>query len=393
MYQILKEVEEDRLYKHIIEMMGPNEPVYHLDKLEAAADHVVAKFEEYGLVVHEHVFMIDGERFRNIEGSINKVDGPELLLTAHYDTVPKSPGANDNLSGVSVMLESARVLASSDDPFNVRFIGFTLEEAHPNRFVKAYADAQKLGLMDERFNFKDLHTAQLNKRLNECIREGRNMGKTYKDGIDSFFDECRKEMSDSELSYFKGLEEFYGFSAQDEWIGNNFLTGSTRWVQDRSKSIDIAGVVNLDEVGYLSQKPNSQRFPDGLVPEMIQTYLVDDLSAGNYLMGGADVNSGQLLELFASCCKLDEVQLPFAWLHVPFGFDVIKERMSDLLRTDCTPFWREGIPAIAVTDLAEFRTPYYHTQADTIDKLDFSCIAKVCKASVATAINSPTLTN
>lgn len=36
---------------------------------------------------------------------------PDIVyVTAHYDSVPFSPGANDNGSGTSVMLEMARVL-------------------------------------------------------------------------------------------------------------------------------------------------------------------------------------------------------------------------------------------------------------------------------------------
>ena len=389
MYEILKNVDEDRLYNHIIETMGPNDPVFNQDKLDAAADYILSQFQHYGLEVSEHVFEIEGKSYRNIEGLINTGDGPELFVTSHYDTVPKAPGADDNLSGVSVMLESARILAASDKPLNVRFIGFTLEEAHPNRFVKEYVSAQELGLMDEQFNFKNLHTSLLRKKFGEYITQGMQKGRTSRESIDLFFDEYKNQMNEPERTYFDGLGEFWGFSTLDAWIGNNVLAGSTRWVEDRAHSIDIAGVVNLDTVGYISQKPNSQSFPEGLSPEMLQKYHVDDPSVGNYLVGIADVNSGSVLTSFASSCKLEEVQLPFAWLHAPFGFDVLKERMFDLLRTDCTPFWRRNIPAIFIVDAGEFRTPYYHTQADTIDKLDFNVIAKLCKATIATAMNSP----
>jgi Zn-dependent M28 family amino/carboxypeptidase len=40
----------------------------------------------------------------------NAQDGPHLLLGAHYDTVPGSPGADDNGSAVAVCLECARLL-------------------------------------------------------------------------------------------------------------------------------------------------------------------------------------------------------------------------------------------------------------------------------------------
>jgi hypothetical protein len=39
------------------------------------------------------------------------VDGPFVLLGAHYDSVPGTPGADDNGSAVAVCLESARLIA------------------------------------------------------------------------------------------------------------------------------------------------------------------------------------------------------------------------------------------------------------------------------------------
>lgn len=391
MYKILKKVDENNLYKNIIDLMGPNDPVFNQDKLDAAADHIASRFDEYGLHVFEHVFKIEGKEYRNIEGLSTGGEGPELLLTSHYDTVPKAPGADDNLSGVSVMLESARILAEAGDPLNVRFVGFTLEEGHPYRFAIELASAQQLGLMDEHFNFKNLNTHMLRKKFREYVRQGWRTGREYRDSVDIFFDECKGMMNEIELSYFRGLGEFYGNFTLDSWVGNRVLTGSNRWVEERAHSTDIAGVVNLDTVGYYSQLHNSQRFPAGMVPEMFQRHLVDDIYVGNFLVGLADANSGSLLELFASCCKLEEVKLPFAWFHAPFNYEEMKQKMWDLLRTDCTPFWREGIPAIFLNDSAEFRTPFYHTQADTIDKLDFGCIARVCRASIATALNSSTL--
>jgi hypothetical protein len=394
MYELLKRVYEKRLYKNIIETMGPNDPVFNQDKLDAAADYISSQLEEYGLQVSEHVFEIEGREYRNIEGLISRGEGPELLLTSHYDTKPRAPGADDNLSGVSVMLESARILAEAGGPLNVRFVGFTLEEGHPNRFAVEISSAQELGLMDEHFNFENLSTQMLRKRFREYISQGRRGGREHRDSVDLFFDECMGMMNEADLSYFRGLGDFYGNITVDSYADNYGLTGSSRWVEERAHSADIAGVVNLDTVGYYTQLPNSQRFPAGMVPEMFQRHLVDDMYVGNFLAGIGDVNSGSLLELFASCCKLEEVKLPFAWLHAPFSYEEMKYKMYDLLRTDCTPFWREGIPAIFLSDSAEFRTPFYHiyhSQADTIDKLDFGCIAKVCRASIATALNSSTL--
>jgi Zn-dependent M28 family amino/carboxypeptidase len=53
---------------------------------------------------------------------------PPLLIGAHYDTIAGSPGADDNASGLAVMLEAAEQLAQVQLARPVYFIGFCLEE-------------------------------------------------------------------------------------------------------------------------------------------------------------------------------------------------------------------------------------------------------------------------
>lgn len=51
-----------------------------------------------------------------------------ILLAAHYDTVPNSPGADDNASGVAVILEIARLLAKTNSPRTLKIVFFDQEE-------------------------------------------------------------------------------------------------------------------------------------------------------------------------------------------------------------------------------------------------------------------------
>ncbi len=51
-----------------------------------------------------------------------------LIFGGHLDSVPAGPGANDNASGTAVVLEMARVLARSNRPETLVFIGFDAEE-------------------------------------------------------------------------------------------------------------------------------------------------------------------------------------------------------------------------------------------------------------------------
>ena len=51
-----------------------------------------------------------------------------IEVAAHYDTVPGSPGADDNASGVAALLEIARVLGEGRTERTVRLCFFALEE-------------------------------------------------------------------------------------------------------------------------------------------------------------------------------------------------------------------------------------------------------------------------
>lgn len=54
----------------------------------------------------------------------------KLIISAHYDSSETSPGANDNGSGVAVVLELARILKNIDLPYNIEFIMFSGEEKY-----------------------------------------------------------------------------------------------------------------------------------------------------------------------------------------------------------------------------------------------------------------------
>lgn len=61
----------------------------------------------------------------------NIVGGDQILIIgAHYDTVPVSPGVNDNGSGATVVLEISRLLTSNNCKLNqtIMFVLFDMEE-------------------------------------------------------------------------------------------------------------------------------------------------------------------------------------------------------------------------------------------------------------------------
>lgn len=53
---------------------------------------------------------------------------PHLVVGAHLDTIPVAPGAEDNASGISVLLELARMARATPPRLPVQFIAFGAEE-------------------------------------------------------------------------------------------------------------------------------------------------------------------------------------------------------------------------------------------------------------------------
>ena len=109
-----------------------------------AADWIAAEFEQIGLAVSRQTFEIPGvipeqlppRQGVNVVGNLNRQPGDSresrnshsILIGAHYDTVPDSPGADDNASGVAAMLECARVLSELGSDREVTFVAFDAEE-------------------------------------------------------------------------------------------------------------------------------------------------------------------------------------------------------------------------------------------------------------------------
>lgn len=94
----------------------------------ATADWLEAEFETLGLDVQRHAYAPQGT---NIVGRLpaTQPGGRTYVVGAHFDSVPGSPGANDNATGVAYVLSLARYLASVEcRSHDMLFVGFDQEE-------------------------------------------------------------------------------------------------------------------------------------------------------------------------------------------------------------------------------------------------------------------------
>jgi hypothetical protein len=126
----VERIGEDRLRTHLLRLVGPRDIYAGFHGLEAAAEYIAGEFRAAGLAVREDPVRDGGRSFRNIHGTLVGADlgAPPVLIVAHYDAVPGSPGADDNASGVAALLEIARALAAARFRHPLLFLATTLEE-------------------------------------------------------------------------------------------------------------------------------------------------------------------------------------------------------------------------------------------------------------------------
>lgn len=127
--QIMETVSERGIRAHLERLIGPRDPFDGYAGMEAAADAIAETLKRFDLQFIEERFRCDGRWYRNLialhPGSTR--DG-QVLIVAHYDTVPNSPGADDNASGVAGLLEVAGALARHRFTYDLVFVAFPLEE-------------------------------------------------------------------------------------------------------------------------------------------------------------------------------------------------------------------------------------------------------------------------
>ncbi|CBE68508.1 MAG: M20/M25/M40 family metallo-hydrolase [Candidatus Methylomirabilis oxygeniifera] len=127
--QIVEAVSERGIRTHLEQLVEPRDPFEGHASMEAAADTIAETLRGFDLQFVEERFRCEGRWYRNLialhQGSSRN---GQVLIVAHYDTVPNSPGADDNASGVAGLLEVAGTLARHRFTHDLLFIAFPLEE-------------------------------------------------------------------------------------------------------------------------------------------------------------------------------------------------------------------------------------------------------------------------
>ncbi|MGF1569308.1 MAG: M20/M25/M40 family metallo-hydrolase [Nodosilinea sp.] len=90
--------------------------------------YIQQELSQFG-AVERHDFPYEGKSYTNWGLSLpGQTAGPPIVIGAHYDSVPGSPGADDNATGVAALLELARAFAADPPRSPLRLVAFDLEE-------------------------------------------------------------------------------------------------------------------------------------------------------------------------------------------------------------------------------------------------------------------------
>lgn len=140
-----------RLADHVrvlAEDIGPRNIWTHT-AMAATVTYLRSQLQALGYEVNELPFRADGVTSINLEVEIPGTGRASeiIVVGAHYDTVFNCPGANDNGSGVAVLMELARRLAATTPQRTIRLVAFANEEPpfflHTSMGSRAYAMAAR----------------------------------------------------------------------------------------------------------------------------------------------------------------------------------------------------------------------------------------------------------
>jgi len=103
------------------------------EALTAAARYIEEQLSTMGVNLQRHEFFVNEQGFVNLEVLAARADSSRrepacIVVGAHYDTVPGTPGADDNASGVAALLELAQQLGREHLDRTLRFVFFPNEE-------------------------------------------------------------------------------------------------------------------------------------------------------------------------------------------------------------------------------------------------------------------------
>jgi len=129
--EILNQIDETIILGYLENLTDFGPRVTGTQECYESGEYIYNVFEEIGLDVRYHEWSYAGYTDRNIEGTlegISETSDEIYIICAHYDSVPGSPGADDDGSGTVAVMAAAKIMSQYQFNHTIKFVAFSGEE-------------------------------------------------------------------------------------------------------------------------------------------------------------------------------------------------------------------------------------------------------------------------
>jgi Zn-dependent M28 family amino/carboxypeptidase len=158
--------------------------------------------------------------------------------------------------------------------------------------------------------------------------------------------------------------ELVAYSLEElPYFGTENMGSAVHAQKLRDGNVPVKLMVSLEMIGYYSDEKGSQHYPYDWLKYFYPT-------KGNYVMivGKLD-GTGDVRRVKSAMSSATDLAV--------YSINVSSEILPDIERSDHLNYWKQGYSAVMVTDTAFLRNKNYHSENDTLEKLDYDSMAKV----------------
>ncbi len=125
-----KQLVSENLYSHVeyLSVKIGDRYLWKGNSLDRTAEYIESAFACYGYAVERQSYSSYGKSVSNLITEKRGASEGVVVVGAHYDSVPGTPGADDNASAVAGLLELARLCKESPSRKTLVFAAFVNEE-------------------------------------------------------------------------------------------------------------------------------------------------------------------------------------------------------------------------------------------------------------------------
>jgi hypothetical protein len=145
------------------------------------------------------------------------------------------------------------------------------------------------------------------------------------------------------------------------WFATSDMGSRHYTAEARARNDQIVAMLSIESIGYYDTEAGTQRYPFPL------NYAYPDV--GDFIGFVSNLKSRGLLHRAISAFR--------AHTRFPTQGAAAPAWVPGVWWSDHWSFWKEGYPAIMISDTAPYRNPFYHTPQDTPDRLDYDRTARV----------------